>query len=152
MDPLTRELQRLVEHSVWANQQWIEYVYAQPDGETRPRELLGHIVVGERIWFDRVLHEQLPRQAFPVWEKAVLLHELDANRQTYLKLIAGRLDEVIHFRRISGDEYHCRVTDVIHHLITHGYHHRGQLAMHYGRNGVAYPNTDHINYLLVNKL
>ena len=41
---------------------------------------------------------------------------------------------------------------MIHHLITHGYHHRGQLATHYGRKGVAYPNTDHINYLLVNQL
>jgi uncharacterized damage-inducible protein DinB len=152
MDPLARELQRLVEQSFWANQQWIEYVYAQPNGETRPKELLGHIVVGEKIWFDRVLKEQQPRQAFPVWEKAELLRGLEENRQIYLKLIAGRLEEVIHFRRISGDEYHCRVADVIHHLLTHGYHHRGQLAAHYGRKGVAYPNTDHINYLLVNKL
>ncbi|HEY7195410.1 MAG TPA: hypothetical protein VH439_16830 [Gemmatimonadales bacterium] len=29
---------------------------------------------------------------------------------------------------------------------------RGQLAAHYARLGVQYPNTDHINYLLVNKL
>ena len=35
---------------------------------------------------------------------------------------------------------------------THGYHHRGQLATHYARQGVEYPNTDHINWLIVERL
>jgi uncharacterized damage-inducible protein DinB len=151
-DALANELQRLVDHSLWANREWIDFVYAQSDAETRPRELLGHIVVGERIWFDRVTNEQQTHPSFPLLDKEELVRDLEANRQTYLALIAGRGEEVIHFRRASGVEYQARVLDVIHHLLTHGYHHRGQLAAHYARKGVAFPNTDHINYLVMNRL
>ena len=51
---LTQELLGLVDQSVWANRQWTEFVYSQPDPEARPRELLGHIMVGERVWFERI--------------------------------------------------------------------------------------------------
>ena len=49
-----RDLLRLVEQSLWANLQWLELVYAQPDPEVRPRELLGHLMVGERAWLERI--------------------------------------------------------------------------------------------------
>ncbi len=146
--PLTRELVRLVEHSIWANHQWIEFVYAQPDPETRPHELLGHLMVGERVWFERIAGEQKAHTLFPVLSKEELLEGFDENRQTFQRLIPTRLEDVIHFRRGTGEEYHARVVDIIHHLLTHGYHHRGQLAAHYARKGVTYPNTDHINFLL----
>ncbi len=74
------------------------------------------------------------------------------NAETFRQLIGSRLEDVIHFRRASGEEYHARVEDIIHHLFTHGYHHRGQLAADYARSGIKYPNTDHINYLLENRL
>ncbi len=62
--PLAGELLRLVEQSVWANRQWIEFVFSQPDPEPRPLELLGHIVAGEQVWFDRV-EDQPQRPTFP---------------------------------------------------------------------------------------
>ena len=52
--PLTQALLRLVEQSLWANRQWVEFVYSQPDPEVRPRELLAHVMVGERAWFERI--------------------------------------------------------------------------------------------------
>jgi len=81
-----------------------------------------------------------------------LLRGLEENTETFRKLIDTRLEEVVDFRRASGEEYHARVVDIVHQLVTHGYHHRGQLAAHYARKGVAYPNTDHINYLIENRL
>ena len=149
---LTKELLRLVEQSVWANRQWIEFVYSQPDQETRPHELLCHIIVSDRIWFERIANEQKTKTSFPVLTKDELLRSLEENRQTYQKLIATRLEDDIHFKRGSGEEYHARVADIIHQLITHGYHHRGQLAAYYARKAVPYPNTDHINFLIVNRL
>ena len=149
---ITTELLHLVEQSIWANRQWIEFVYSQPDPETRPRELLGHVTVGERVWFERIEGEQKTQIFFPVLAKEELLRGLEENRQTFQRLIATRLEDDIHFRRGSGEEYHARVVDIIHHLLTHGYHHRGQLAAHYARKGVTYPNTDHINFLFANRL
>jgi len=149
---LTTELLRLADQAFWANCQWIEFVYSHADPETRPRELLGHILFGERIWFERIEGEQKTQTFFPVLTKEELLKGLEDNRRTYQNLVESRPEDVIHFTRGTGEKYHARVTDIIHHLLTHGYHHRGQLAAHYGRKGVPFPNTDHINFLLQNEL
>ena len=151
-DPLTRELLRLVEHSLWANVQWVEFVYSQPDPEARPRELLAHLMVGERAWFERIEGQQRTTTMFPLLSKDELVRGFTGNADTFRRLIGSRLEDVVHFRRASGEEYHARVADIIHHLLTHNYHHRGQLAAHFARSGVTYPNTDHINFLIRNGL
>jgi len=150
--PLTQALLRLVDQSVWANQLWAEFVYSQPDPEVRPRELLAHMVVGERVWFERIEGQQRTTAFFPLPSKDDLLRGFTENAEIFRRLIGTRLEDDIQFRRATGVEYHARVIDIIHHLLTHGYHHRGQLAAHYARSGVKYPNTDHINYLVENKL
>lgn len=109
-------------------------------------------MISELVWFERIAGEQKTDTMFHVLAKEELLQGLEENRQTFKRLIATRLQDVIHFRRASGEEYHARVLDIIHHLLTHGYHHRGQLAAEYARRGVAYPNTDHINFLIENRL
>ncbi len=149
---LQKELLRLVDQSMWANREWIEHVYSRPDSDARPREILAHVVLGERVWFDRVAGAPKEGDSFLVLEKDELLRTLEENERTYRHLIAERLEDDIDFRRASGEEYHARVADILHHLLTHGYHHRGQLAAHYARLGVELPNTDHIQYLIVQRL
>jgi len=149
---LTETLLRLVEQSLWANRQWVEFVYSQQDPEVRSRELLAHLMVGERAWFERVAGQQKTTTMFPLISKDELIRGFTENAETFRRLIGSRLGEVIHFRRGTGEEYHARVEDIIHHLLTHGYHHRGQLAAHYARSGIKYPNTDHINFLIENRL
>jgi len=146
------QLLRLVEHSLWANYQWVEFVYLQQNPEARPRELLAHILVGERIWFERIKGQQTTTTFFPLMEKEDLTRGFAQNAETFRRLIATRLNDDIHFRRATGVEYHAPVVDIIYHLLTHGYHHRGQLAAHYARTGIEYPNTDHINFLTEKKL
>ena len=152
LESLTRDLLRLVAHSVWANLQWVELVYSQADLEVRPREQLGHIMVGERAWFERIEGQQRTTVMFPLMTKDELVAGFTENADTFRGLIGSDLEKVIHFRRATGEEYHARVADIIHHLLTHGYHHRGQLAAHFARSGIPYPNTDHINYLIRNQL
>ena len=145
-------LLHLVEQSLWANRQWVEFVYEHPDDEPRPRELLGHIMAGERVWFERIEGPERTGVSFPVLSREVLLRGFAENAETYRRFIAGRLSDDIQFTRASGESYHATVFEIIQHLLTHGYHHRGQLAAHYARRGVEYPNTDHINYLIQNRL
>jgi uncharacterized damage-inducible protein DinB len=149
---LMQTLLRLLDQSLWANRQWVEFVYSQPDPEVRPRELLAHLMLGERIWFERIAGQQTTSSLCPLMSKDELIQGFIENAETFLQLISFRLGDVIHFRRDSGEEYHAPVEDIIHHLLTHGYHHRGQLAAHYARSGIKYPNTDHINFLLENRL
>ena len=150
--PQVRELLKLVEHSVWANYQWVEFVYAQQDPEARPRELLAHILVGEHVWFERIEGRPTTTTFFPLMKKQDLIRGFAQTAVTFRRLIATRLGDDIHFRRATGVEYHARVVDIIYHLLTHGYHHRGQLAAHYARTRIEYPNTDHINFLIEKKL
>lgn len=65
---LEQELLKLVNHSVWANSKWVKFVYSQTNPETRPRELLGHLVVGALIWFERIEGQQKTNIFFPVME------------------------------------------------------------------------------------
>ena len=155
-EPLTRELLRLVDQSLWANLRWVEFVYAQPDPEgdpeARPRALLAHVMLAERVWLERVEGRQRTGETFLVLSKDELARGFAENAETFRRLIGSRLEDVIDFRRGDGAEYHARVADVLHHLITHGYHHRGQLAAHFARGGVEYPSTDHIDFLIQNRL
>jgi uncharacterized damage-inducible protein DinB len=63
---LVDEVLRLVDQSVWANRQWVEFVYSDPAPEVRPRELLGHLMTSERIWFDRIAGVPETQADFPV--------------------------------------------------------------------------------------
>ena len=150
--PLVRELLKLIEHSLWANYQWVEFVYSQQNPEARPPELLAHNMVGERVWFERIEGQETITAFFPMMEKEDLIRGFAQNAEISRRLIATQLEDDIQFRRSTGEEYHARVVDIIHHLVTHGYHHRGQLAAHYARTGIKYPNTDHINFLIEKKL
>jgi uncharacterized damage-inducible protein DinB len=147
-----RDLLRLLEQSVWANLQWVDFVHSRPDPEVRPRELLAHVMVGERVWFERIDGQPRTTSTFPLLSRDELVRGFTENADTYRRLIGAHLEDVVHFRRASGEAYHARVADILYHLFTHGYHHRGQLAAHFARSGVAYPNTDHINFLIVNGL
>jgi uncharacterized damage-inducible protein DinB len=151
MENVTNVLLRLLDQSVWANRQWIEYVFSQPEPDERPRRLLEHIVVSEQVWFDRIDggHRSPGSSAIG---KEELLHVLGENRRMYLSLTEARLDDVIHFKRATGEEYHARVLDILLHLLTHGYHHRGQLAAHYAGRGNTYPTPDHIDFLIRQRL
>jgi uncharacterized damage-inducible protein DinB len=147
-----RDLLRLVEQCVWANLHWVEFVHSRPDPEVRPRELLAHLMLGERVWFERIEGQQRTTTTFPLLSRDELVRGFAENAETYRRLAGARLEDVVHFRRASGEQYHARVADILYHLLTHGYHHRGQLAAHFARSGAAYPNTDHINFLIVNRL
>jgi uncharacterized damage-inducible protein DinB len=149
---LTRELLRLVDQSVWANLRWVEFVYSRPDPEVRPRELLAHVMLGERVWFERIEGQQRITTTFPLMSRDELGRGFTENADTFRRLIGASPEEVVHFRRATGEEYHARVVDIVHHLLTHGYHHRGQLAAHFARSGVTYPSTDHIDFLMAMKL
>lgn len=149
---LTDEVLRLVDQSVWANRQWVEFVYSDPAPEDRPRELLGHLLTSERIWFGRIAGVPETQVNFPVLSPSELVRGFDENRETLRKLISARWADIVHFTRATGEKYHATVGDIVFHLLTHGYHHRGQLATHYARKGAVYPNTDHINSLIQNRL
>src|SRR5258708_40136518 len=69
---LTQTLRRLLDQSLWANRQWVEFVYSRPDPEVRPRELLAHLMLGARIWLGRLARPPRTPPASPLIRKAGL--------------------------------------------------------------------------------
>src|SRR2546427_4605451 len=97
-EDLTQTLLRLVEQSLWASRQWVDFVYAQPDPEAHPRELVAHVMVGERAWFERIDGQQRTTTFFPLMSKEELIRGFTENAETFRRLISSRLGDVIHFR------------------------------------------------------
>src|SRR5215813_12801879 len=95
-DSSARDLRRLVDHGVWANLQWVECVYAESEPQERPRELLGHLMVGERAWFERIDGEQRTTVLFPLLSREELAQGFADNAETSRRLIDARLEDVIH--------------------------------------------------------
>lgn len=96
-------LRRLVDHGLWANLQWVECVYGQADPEVRPRELLGHLMVGERAWFERIEGAQRTTVMFPLLTRPELAQGFADNAESSRRLIDSHLEDVvIHFRRATA--------------------------------------------------
>lgn len=152
--PITKaqDLLKLVAQGNWANAKWVDVVYGQATLGPRAHEVLAQILMGERIWFGRIAGQPVTTIAFPELTREELLRGFAENAVTYRDLIASRLSDVIHFRRASGEEYYASVADILYHLVTHGYHHRGQLTALCARAGIPYPTVDHIDYLMQNRL
>ncbi len=104
------------------------------------------------MWFERIDRHPTTTTTFSLLGRDELVRGFTENAETFRRLIGSQSEVVVDFRRASGEEYHGSVLDIIWHLLTHGYHHRGQLAAHYAGSGVNYPNTDHINFLIQNRL
>lgn len=147
-----KALSRSILHAAWANRQWIDFICGQNPSDPHALKLMGHILAGEKLWFERITGQPRTKELFPVLEREALLALFEANHLEYQRLLSSRLEDVVPFKRITGEQYQASVADILLHLITHGYHHRGQLAAHFARKGVKYPNTDHINYLIQNCL
>lgn len=71
-----QDLLKLVAQAHWANTKWVEVVYGQPTLDARARELLAHILLGERIWFARIAGQQVAATTSSELAKEELLRGL----------------------------------------------------------------------------
>ncbi|MBE7466099.1 MAG: hypothetical protein HS116_21695 [Planctomycetes bacterium] len=138
-------LKKLIEQTLWANARWIAFVYDRPL-EDRPRRLVAHLLLAERAWFDRLAGREPGPLLFELLSRDELDRMLEVHRVRYAEVLGGDLDRVIEYRRFSGEAFASPVSDILLHLVTHAFHHRGQLSSYYAGQGVACPRTDFIQY------
>ena len=74
------------------------------------------------------------------------------HERTYNEALGGDLKRVVSYTRFTGERYASPVGDILAHLVTHGAHHRGQLAAHVAKLGAPVPNTDFIQLCLTHGL
>ena len=148
----TDYLRRLVDHGHWANERWMTQLDNQLLSDERLRQLMSHILLSEQVWFQRISGAPLDRE---IW-RTLGTSEMQAlharNRVTYEDLLGHARDRRIAYERFTGERYASTVSDILLHLCLHGMHHRGQMARHASERQLPAPNTDFLNYCIVNGL
>ncbi len=149
MTPAAR-LIKLFDYDAWANHKILNELQKNDSFENQDRALafLNHIIGSQHHWYRRVTRAELHKReiwpSFPVGDCKDLI---DANRQRWLELIeeeSNDLDQTISYENSKGIQHESVLSDILHHLIIHGQHHRSQIALLLRQADIAPPGTDFI--------
>ena len=149
---MTKPLHKLIQHCVWANARWIDFVTTSGESNEYVVKRISHILLGEQAWFQRLSGEAPDRD---IWRAMTIgqLREMQTRHESiYDALLKDDLNREVRYQRFTGEKYRSSVSDILLHLITHGAHHRGQVAAHVAANAVQPPNTDFVKFCIVNRL
>lgn len=141
-------LPKLVDHCVWANGQWLDFLAESFATDDFLMRRMAHILWGERAWFQRLAGDEPDRDLWKVLTVLELRDLLHRHRAIYDDLLRENVLRVIAYRRFTGEKYQSPIQDILLHLTLHGAHHRGQLATHVSAKGVKSINTDFVQFCL----
>jgi uncharacterized damage-inducible protein DinB len=150
----------LAEYHYWANEVLFESLDALPGAKLAADEglffgsalhTLNHILVGTRIWFGRLRHND-PKQLklndvlYPDWAelKRALRGELRAVQEWLARQPDAAFEDELAYSNTRGDPFRTKVADVLTHMYSHIQHHRGQASVAATRLGAVSPEMDYI--------
>lgn len=151
MNPIDR-LQRLFDYDAWACQKITNILEEYPTLTNRDKilKLFGHLLNAQQIWYRRAIGEDF--DDLELWPKLSLeecktIHSSIPDKWTKL-LEANREepDTLITYKNTRGESFETMLSDILHHLIIHGQHHRAQIATLIRESGLTPPTTDFIYY------
>ncbi|MDZ7772699.1 MAG: DinB family protein [Balneolaceae bacterium] len=144
-------LQKLFRYDAWANERMLASLKATEAGGLEEAEkLMGHLAAAQEIWYGRITGEWSDTPLWPDYSLAACrekLRYMEDRWETLLRNRSGSLDEKIVYTNSSGREFRTMKSDILHHVIIHGQHHRAQAAREMRRSGLEPPGTDYIFYL-----
>lgn len=145
-------LRRLFDYDAWANQKMLD-VIIEHEGFAHYDKALSffcHILAAEELWYRRVTGADV--SGFEVWPDYTLSEVKQMNAdfpprwQTFLSENEDTLDRSISYKNTSGTAYDTRLSDILHHLVIHGQHHRAQIVSLLRDADIDPPATDFIFY------
>lgn len=139
---------------VWALDQQIEAVaglakYALGSDLRRAVDKLAHLVQARNIWLSRLSDAPRPEEIFPDDWSLDDLREASRTSQERWGAYLDALDDaelarVVSYAASSGTGYANAVEDILLHVWSHGYYHRGQVGMLINSMGGTPPAIDYI--------
>ncbi len=139
-------LEKIIAQSLWANKQALEWVFASAPNDEYQWKLISHILKAEKIWLQRIKNENLDAQVFEILDKATILSLWQENSQKLNALLKSETTSEIHYKTLAGDPGRTSVEDILLHLCTHGFHHRGQMAHQAASQGLKFPGVAFIQF------
>lgn len=145
-------LQRLFDYDVWACKRITQILEEHPEITNRDEilKLFGHLLNAQQIWYRRAIGENF--DDLELWpelslEECKVILSFMPGKWTKL-LVANREepDTLITYKNTKGEAFETMLSDILHHLIIHGQHHRAQIATLIRESGLTPPTTDFIYY------
>ena len=147
------DLVKLTDYSIWANELWIGFVENNFPGNEYLLKRMGHILLGEQAWFQRIAGEEPDKDIWKLMTIPELKEIHRIHRDVYNRLLNGSsqsLERTLSYQRFTGEKYQSPVSQILLHLSMHGAHHRGQMATYVSAKGVVPINTDFVQFCIVN--
>jgi uncharacterized damage-inducible protein DinB len=139
------DFERMAEHIGWANRLLLAFIHDH-GWAAYPARMLSHVVLGEATWYNRISGVPASSEVFRILPHFELDEFIDRHRHLVRRLVRDHLHDRIAYRRFTGEAHESTVSEILLHVITHGFHHRGQIVAHYSRQGMLPPAIDFITY------
>lgn len=152
----SEQLLRLFSYDNWANEQVLLNLQDNPNFAQSEQAVkyFAHVAGAQELWYRRI--EELPLDDLEVWpdynlavalQKITTLHE---NWQQLIKTNRSDLDRIISYKNSKGVSFDTQLSDILHHVVIHGQHHRAQIAKLLRDANIAPPATDFIYFCRAN--
>lgn len=139
-------LERLIAYTCWANRVWLDFVYSHAAHDEFLTKMISHIYLAEQIWFQRVYGETTLSNVFATLPKPDLEAIAATVKERYAEQLDSDHDRVLKYKRLNGEPLESTILEILNHLVTHGSHHRGQMARHASQASLQPPETSFITY------
>lgn len=160
-----KHLEKYVNFNQWANSIITEWIFNNDlncmNVEVKSSfstidKTLAHIWVAEYIWLKRIIGEayENPLQVFENKSTHFIVEKLMNSSHDLVSFINDlpdeRLQDIINYRLLSGDEGAASIADILQHVVNHSTYHRGQLVtMGRGLEFSQPPKTDYMEYVRI---
>ena len=139
---------RLFEYNLWANDKFSEVLRTNPFENPKILKFISHISNAQSIWLSRLKKED---STVGVWDEYHLkeaLELLSSSSKAWLDFIYSEdlKPDNIHYKNSKGQGFESHVSDVLTHVVNHGTHHRGQIALMLREEDIDPPASDFIFY------
>jgi uncharacterized damage-inducible protein DinB len=147
---------RLFSYDNWANQQILLNLQDNLSFDESDKAIAyyAHIAGAQELWYRRIDGQPLDDlKVWPDYNLSVALQKITTLYKKWQQLIdANRsdLDRIIAYKNSKGTPYETMLSDILHHVIIHGQHHRAQIAKLLRNAKLAPPATDFIYFSRAN--
>ena len=156
MNP-ANQLLRLFSYDNWANEQVLLSLQdnlEKIDEADQAVKYFAHIAGTQELWYRRAEGKsQNDLALWPDYDLPVTLQKVTTLYQKWQQLIAAdssELDRIISYKNSKGKPYETQLSDILHHVIIHGQHHRAQIAQLLRNAKIDPPATDFIYFSRAN--
>ena len=141
---------RLFSYDMWANEQILLTLQEHLDFSEAEQAAtyFSHIAGAQELWYKRIAQESV--EGLNVWPDYGLpkaLQKLKTHAEKW-KILArsnrSDLDRKVEYQNSKGEKFATPLSDILHHVIIHGQHHRAQIAQLLRNAKIDPPATDFI--------